>query len=254
MATAECTRRRCPLEARGLNTLPLSLSRDEKIKLVSAGYKEEDDFLGRKGGDFKGTISPFKANRIIAEINQKRIKNNEYWTREHRRRLDTVGTKVDEVEALYSSGGVKLEWAIRELFDTGFADCSVVRVSDQKKGEPDLLMTFPNGKKITVQVTASENPTKYIDSKKAGEVIAQSARFHPDGYICMGRPDFQSLAIEQADHLGVEKNFKLIPIFVLAELFVRSREGKLSHKNCAKLLLSSRGYITMSEVDKITKP
>ena len=231
------------------------LASGEGVPLVNAcEWIEEDDFLDSKGGDFKGTVNPVKANNIIAEINQKRIKNNEYWTREHRRRLDAIGMRVDEVEALYLSGGVKLEWAIRELFDAEFADCNVVRINDQRKAEPDLLMTFPNGKKITIQVTASESPTKYIDSKKAGEVIAQSARFHPDGYICIGRPDFQALAIEQADHLGVEKNFKLIPIFVLAELFVRSREGKLNNKNCAKLLLSSRGYITMSEIDKITKP
>jgi replicative superfamily II helicase len=249
---AECIRHKSPLEARGLNSVHVGLSRDERIKLIVAGYKSEDDFLNKKGGDFKGVINPAKADRIIAEINQQRVKSAEYWEREHRRRLDAVGAKGDEVAALYSANGVDLERAIRELFDTGFADCSVVRITDQKKGEPDLLMTFPDGNKLAIQVTASENPTKYIDAKKAGNVIPQSARLHPDGYICIGRPEFQILAKEQASHLGIETNFKLIPVCMLAEVFVRHREGKLNNEACAKLFMDSRGHMTLSEIDRMT--
>lgn len=251
-ALADCVSHRAPLEAKSLNSIRINLSRDEKIKLLTSGHKNEDDFLDKKGSDFKGIISPVKADRIIAEINQHRVKTSEYWGREHRRRLDLAGYRVDEVAALYAASGVELERAIRELFDTRFADCNVVRVTDQNKGEPDLLMTFAEGQKLTIQVTASESSTKYIDAKKAGNVIPQSARFHPDGYICIGRPAFQELAIEQANHLGLDINFKLLPICILAEIFVRAKEGKLNGPQAANILLNSRGLMTLQKIEEMT--
>ena len=114
-------------------------------------------------------------------------------------------------------------------------------------------MTFPDGKKLAVQVTASENPAKYIDAKKAGNVIPQSARFHPDGYICIGRPELQVLAVEQASHLGIDTNFKLIPVCMLAEVFVCNREGKLNDKSCAKFFFFFFFFFFLSEIDRVSK-
>jgi hypothetical protein len=141
-----------------------------------------------------------------------------------------------------------LERAILNLFDTGFADCTVTRITDQKQGEPDLLMTFPNGRKMAIQVTAKQNASQFIDSKKAGDVIPQSARFHPDGFMCLGRPDFQELAKEQAVHQGKDLNFKLVPIYILIELYVQSHEGKIDAAGVAQFLDATRGYITIERI------
>jgi len=213
---AECLQHRVPLECRHLNRLPVPLSRDEKIQLVKAGVKTEDDFLEKVPSDFKGVISPQKAEQIIQKTCQRRQRNHDFWHREHKQRLDVLGFRFSEVEDIYKQKGRDLEAAIERLFATNFAGCTAVRITDQRQAEPDNLLTFPNGEKMTAQTTARDDNNSFVDSKKAGDVIPQSARFHPNGFICFGRPDFQQLAQEQARHQAVEHNFKLIPIFVLA--------------------------------------
>ncbi len=251
---SECVSHRTPLNCRFLNRIHITnLSRDEKIRLFDAGYKSEDDFLDKKSSDFRGIINPEKANKIIEYINKKRTKNQKFWEGEHKRRLDALGLETARVEAIYKENGENLERAICDLFDMEFANCNIGRITDQRKGEPDLLLTFPNGEKITVQVTAKDNPTKYVDSKKAGEVISQSARFHPDGFICIGRPDFQDLAREQAEHHAMDKNFKLLPVHVLAELVVLVKEKKISKDEATDFLLNARGYLTVSGITEFCK-
>jgi hypothetical protein len=120
---------------------------------------------------------------------------------------------------------------------------------EPEQGEPDHLLVFEGGKKLTAQTTAKLDNKHFIDSKKAGDVIPQSARFAPDGYICFGRPDFQALAKEQAKYQGKQHNFKLVPIFALAELYVRYREGKLTPAQIATFLLNQRGYLDVQRID-----
>jgi len=247
---AECLQHRVPLEGRHLNHLPVPLSRDEKIQLVKAGVKTEDDFLEKVPSDFKGVISPKKAEKIIQKTCQRRQRNHEFWLREHKRRLDVIGFRFTEVEDIYKQKGRELEVAIERLFATGFAGCSAVRITDQRQAEPDHLLTFPGGEKMTAQTTAKDDNNSFIDSKKAGDVIPQSARFHPNGFICFGRPDFQQLAQEQAGHQAVEHNFKLIPIFVLAELYVGFREGKLTPEQIRHFFLNARGYLNFTALEK----
>ena len=103
---------------------------------------------------------------------------------------------------------------------------------------------------MTIQVTAKDLNTKFIDSKKSGDVVSQSARFHPDIYMCMGRPDFQQLAKEQAYHIAMDLNFKLMPIFVFVELFVRVKEGKATAEDVTGFIRDSLGYLTVSTIDK----
>lgn len=247
---ADCLQHRVPLECRHLNHLPVPLSRDEKIQLVKAGVKTEDDFLEKVPSDFKGVISPQKAEQIIQKTCQRRQRHHDFSLREHKRRLDVLGFRFTEVEDVYKQKGRDLEAAIERLFATNFAGCSVVRITDQRQAEPDHLLTFPSGEKLTAQTTAKDDNNNFVDSKKAGDVIPQSARFHPNGYICFGRPDFQQLAQEQAGHQAVEHNFKLIPIYVLAELYVRFREGKLSPDRIRAFLLNARGYLNFGALDK----
>jgi hypothetical protein len=124
------------------------------------------------------------------------------------------------------------------------------RINDQSGGEPDLLLLFKEGKRGCVQISAKEDNRHYIDSKKAGNVLPQSARFNPDVFICIGRPDFQPLAIEQGFHLGKKHNFKLIPIYILSELYVRFREGTLSKEDVTSILFNERGYVSMYRLAK----
>src|SRR5690606_22826982 len=109
------------------------------------------------------------------------------------------------------------------------------------------------GHKYTIQVTAKEDKTKYIDSKKAGDVIPQSARLEPNGYLCIGRPDFQELAIGNASYLAKQHNYKLVPLFSLIELYVRINEGELSSVDITKFLVEYKGYINISTIDKYFK-
>lgn len=246
---ADCVHHCVPISCQLLNRIRVTLSRDDKIRLFEQGYACEDDFLDKKGSDFKGIINPKKAARIIEQINQKRIKNHDFWVRDHRRRLDLIGLHTKDVDAVYETTGLDLERSVCELFNAGFTSCSVSRITDQKKGEPDLLMTFPDGRKLTVQVTAKEKTTSFIDSKKSGDVIPQSARLQPDGYICLGRPDFQDLAKEQAFHLAKKDNFKLLPMYILVELYVQAHEGKIDAESAARFLLTSRGYLTVGQIE-----
>lgn len=245
---SECVLNRVPLDCRFLNKLDVNLNRDEKIRLYDAGYKSEDDFIDKKGSDFIGLLNPTKANRIIESINQNRTKDHVFWVREHTRRLDMKGINTKYIDLLYSLKGIDLENIICDLFNLGFTQCSVIRIADQKSGEPDLLMTFPSGKKFTIQVTAKDDNTKFVDSKKAGDVIPQSAKFHPDGYICIARPDFQDLAIENASYLAKDYNYKLLPIYVLAELYVQFHENKIISEEATSFIYNSRGYLQANQI------
>lgn len=245
---SQCIQYQVPISCRFLNGIQVNINRDEKVRLVEAGYTTEDDFLDKQGSDFMGIVNPTKANQIIENIHQKRTKNNQYWERDHKRRLDAATINSAYIEAVYTASGTDLERAISDLFDTGFANCTVTRITDQRHGEPDLLMTFPDGKRMTIQVTAKQNSTEFIDSKKAGDVIPQSARFHPDGFMCLGRPDFQELAREQAIHQAQDANFKLLPIYVLVEIFVQVQEGKIDADAAAQFLFSEKGYLTIEKV------
>lgn len=240
---AECVNHCAPLSAKHLNTIDVYLFRDELIRLVKAGFKTEDDFIGMTAGDFKGIINPQKADKVIENILHKREKGHLYWEREHKRRLAAIQMNTDGIDALYNASGDALEQAICDLFEASEFDGEVVPISDKKPGEPDLLMYFSDGNKITVQITVLSGAA-FIDSRTAGDVISQSARFHPDGYICLGRPDFQHLAREQANHLAKEYNFKLMPMYGLAELWVRSKEGKMTAEAISDSLWNARGYVS----------
>ncbi|WP_158626261.1 hypothetical protein, partial [Corallococcus praedator] len=121
-------------------------------------------------------------------------------------------------------------------------------IAEQRSGEPDLLLLFESGSKYTVQITAKESNSKFVDSKKAGDVIPQSARYSPDGFICIGRPDFESLAKEQAGHLGTTFNYKQIPLYILVEIFVQTREGRLSDEQAERLIIAERGYFSFDRI------
>ena len=143
---------------------------------MKGGYQCEDDFLDAKASDLRGLIGPRKAETIITNISERRTRDHLYWMRNHRQRLDALGQDTSLLDSVYTLTGLELERALDNLFRTGFAGCTVTRLVSQKEAEPDLIMEFANGDLFAVQVTAREKD-RFVDSKKAGDVIPQSARY-----------------------------------------------------------------------------
>lgn len=250
---ADCVHSQSPLACKFLNRIPARLGREEKIRLVEHGYLSEDAFLDKKGSDFRGIINPNKANKIIEEICKKRERNILFWARDHKRRLDAISMTTQLIEDVYSKTGLDLERSICDLLNTNFADCYATRLHDQRHGEPDLLLNFAKGDIFSAQISAKQKNTDFIDSKKAGDVIPQSARLHPNGYICIGRPDFQELAIDMAFHQAQDHNFKLLPVYVLVELYVQVQEKLINKNDVSRFLCTARGYLTVSKISEFLK-
>lgn len=81
-------------------------------------------------------------------------------------------------------------------------DCETERITDQRNGEPDILLLLNSGERVVIQVTAKEDNTKFIEHSKAADVLTKSESFNPHAYICLGKPDFQDNAISHATKLG----------------------------------------------------
>jgi replicative superfamily II helicase len=247
-----CLINKSPLKCNYLNKFSILL-REDRIRLVNSGILTTDDFLDKDLASFKGIINPTKVSKIIKSINDKRERNSQFWERDHINRLERLGLDTEVVKSVYKASGIPLEHEVCRLLDLKFINCVVNRVAGQSKGEPDILMMFEDGERIAVQVTAKEDITKFIDSKKAGDVIPQSARMSPSGYICLGRPDFQELAVEQSHFLAQNFNFKLLPLYALVELYVRVKEGLLSPESTTDIVKNSRGYINITMINQLQK-
>lgn len=250
---SECIRTISPRDCRFLTNLNANLHRDDKIKLCNNQFISEEDFIDAVAEDFKNIINPAKIDRILKNLNNKREKNIKYWEKEHIRRLSKIGYNTSNIKELYTQKGINLERAIENLFKMHLSECTIERITNQQKREPDLFLYFSDGKKFTIQVTAKESATKYIDSKKSDDIIAQSSRFQPDGYICIGRPDFQDFAKEQAFYHSKRLNFKLLPIYIIAELFVQFIEKRIDERTVSSFLYEKKGYLEPKDIYEFTR-
>ena len=166
--------------------------------------------------------------------------------------LRTLGLDERLVRALYEDGDTDLELRVQDIFDAGLSGYRYERIARQRQGEPDGLLHLPEGQIIVVSVSASD---KKISSKKAEEVLGASGNYSGVvGSIVIGRPDFHELAIRRAD--GISTNilpYKLLPIPVLAEMWVRLREGRLTCNKIDDILLSHEGYLTTAHLEQYEK-
>ena len=245
---SSCLRKRAPVACRLLDELPSYVSRDERIRLVAKGIQNTEEVLGRAPSEFVGVMSASKADRILDHLFSTRNRTHDYWLRDHKRRLDKIGIQFGLIERMYSATGIDLELVIEELLNTNFVDATAQRITDQKAGEPDILLHFADGISFSIQVTAKESNSKFVDSKKAGDIIPQSVRFGVEGFICVGRPDFETLARENGGHLGAKYNYKQIPVFVLCELFVLFAEKRFDAAEITKIVREARGYIDVKRL------
>jgi predicted GNAT family acetyltransferase len=162
-------------------------------------------------------------------------------------RLRTAGEPTIVIESLYALKGTPLEQAIENLLVAPFCPLKVARIANQREGEADLRIILSDGSAGIAQVTAKDNPTDKIGIVKATAVLSQSPNLKPRVFICIGRPDFLPDAIKKAsDHVANKMNFKLIPICVLAEMYVRFRENRISAERVQNILESETGYIDFS--------
>ncbi|WP_339838615.1 DEAD/DEAH box helicase [Paenibacillus sp. FSL R7-0272] len=241
-----------PINCNHLNTLPVQLTREDKIRLVDAGYETLDDFIDKESSDFQGIINPTKVDKIIQSINSKREKNLEYWKREHIRRGDILNESTELIKELYDAQGIPFEYKLVELLGKKFLDCETERITDQRNGEPDILLLLNSGERVVIQVTAKEDNTKFIEHSKAADVLTKSESFNPHAYICLGKPDFQDNAISHATKLGKKSNFKLLTISCFVELYLRVLEEKISVENATKFIKDERGYLDIRELNRYT--
>lgn len=245
-----CISSRSTISSYFLNSVSRHLTREEKIRIVEKGIESLDYFLEEDSSCFKGILNPTKVDKIKAEINTKRERNALFWETDHIRRVEKLGLETSVIKNLYSSLGIDFEHELCSIFDKKFIECVVQRISEQKNGEPDLLMFLNSGEKYAIQVTAKENKRNFVEFRKSAEVITQSAQFNPTGYICIGKPDFQDLAIERAGDLEKLHDFKLIPLYILVELFVRVKEERITTLEATRFLRNNTGYLDIPRLNR----
>jgi len=219
------------------------LARDERNHLVDEGICTLDDVLSRTPGEIP-LIQP-KALKLIQAAEATIEDHMEKRKRFQCTRLNALGRDSTLLTKLYEKDGKELEFAIDDVLKPPFITLTCQRVTRQNEGEPDHLLHDSDGKALAIQTTAREK--KNVTMTKATTVIGQSAKYRPVGYIVIGRPDFETLAIKDAAKQSASgRNYKLLPISTLAEMFVLFHEKKLTAQNVEKILLEWQGYISIT--------
>jgi helicase len=225
------------------------LTRSALMQLLESGYDTPDKILDADISEFQGVISRKLAINLHENIEQSLKNRLETRKRNHLTRLQKIGADTAVLSALYEQTGTALEITLCDLFVPPFCNCLFERVTKQREGEPDNLLHLPDGNVIAFSVTARE--TQNVSMKKAGEIIAGAARFRPVARIVVGRPDFHELAIKNAQEIANDgTNFKILPMFVLAEMFVRVREGRLKDDAVMNILRNQLGYISIETLSE----
>lgn len=221
------------------------LSRDERNHLVSQGIKTIDDILERKPEEIP--LSHRKASRLIGACEETIEDSIERRKRLQQSRLRSLGLDTSILAKLYERTGKQLEILVDDLLKKPFVTLTCRRVTVQKEGDPDHLLYDSEERVFAIQTTAREK--KNVAMRKATSVIGQSSKYQPSGYIVIGRPDFEALAIKDADsQVAAGRNYKLIPVFVLAEAYVLVHEGKLASADVEKVLIEWKGYINLKRL------
>ncbi len=164
-------------------------------------------------------------------------------------RMAATGQSPRPIEELYTATGTVLEQVIDEILKPPFCPLTVSRITPQREGEADLKIVLSNGRHGIVGVSAKENPAEKVGMLKAGSVLQQSPELNPQVFIFFGRPDFDATAIRKASaHVAAGKNYKIIPIAVLAEMVVRYHEERLTSDRVREILEDETGYVSLDRL------
>lgn len=242
----------CTEKALFLANVGRGLHRADREVLVSAGFDSLQKIIDTSSVDIarsarvaKGRIDTLQA--AIIEM----LGDSLELERAQVARLLTTGRDIKPLEALYTAKGTALEQAIESILVMPFCPLVVSRITSQREGEADLKILLSNGMNGIAQVTARENSSERVGINKAGAVLQQSPELRPTVFIVFGRPDFLEDAIRKAAaHAEGGKNYKLIPIRVLAEMYVRFWEEKLSSDRVRQLLEDECGYIDLERIQR----
>jgi hypothetical protein len=166
-------------------------------------------------------------------------------------RLRALGVDEQIIKAVYTARDKDFELRVSDLFNQGLSSFTYERITRQRDGEPDGVLHIPDGSNLVLSITASD---KKISMKKSEEILGSGGAYTPvKGAIVIGKPDFHELAINRS--AGIASGicgYKLIPVYILAEMWVRLKEGKLEQKHIDTILASEVGYITKDVLDKYT--
>lgn len=221
------------------------LAREERNHLVNKGICTLDDILSRAPGEIPLTqpkaLTLKKAAEATIEDNMEKRKRSQST------RLSALGMDTILLAKLYEKEGTELELVIDDVLKPPFITLTCQRVTRQNDGDPDHLLHDLEGKVYAIQTTAREK--KNVAMTKAASVIGQSAKYKPDGYIVIGRPDFHRLAIDNAaDQKAAGLNYKLLPVSTLAEMLVLFHEKKFTAQDVENILLEWQGHITIGRI------
>jgi helicase len=224
------------------------LGREGISRLLAAGFTSEDQILDAPAGAFQGIIQARVAGRLREAIERRVANTLDRRKREHIRRIEAAQGDGQLVRNLYEREGEELERVVADLLRPPFYENLCERIAIQREGEPDLLL-HAGDRPLAVQITARE--AGQVKMKRAVEVVGQSARFQPSGYIVIGRPEFHALALQAArDHATAGTNFKLITIADLCEMYIRFLEDRLDAARVAQILTQERGVIDGQIIDR----
>jgi hypothetical protein len=166
--------------------------------------------------------------------------------RQQIRRLIALGHDARPIEDLYTATGTELEQVLEDLLSAPFCPLAVSRITKQRRGEADLRIVLSDGQCGIAQINAKDDPTHSVSLTKACAVLGQSPELSPRAFICIGRPDFDKDAISKArQHAANGTNYKALPVSVIAEMYVRFTEGRMSPEQVANVLENATGYVTV---------
>lgn len=223
------------------------LGREHLRQLKNKGLVKLDDILDTTIDELQNIIPKHLAIRLHEKIRQRIEDTLRRQKVGHLLRMEKLGRKTDTIKGCYELDGKSFSRAAFKLLqDVGL---NVEYLEEEKNHRPDILVHLREGS-IVIQCTARIEKN-YVGVKKAGEILSQGPRYNPIAYIVIGRPDFDTKAIQNASQIEKIQNYKMIPLNVLCEMVVRFYENKLSMNNVIDVLGTKRGYIQVDVLNNI---
>jgi hypothetical protein len=199
---------------------------------------------------FSGLLTPLQLARlrdaILADIHET-IRRKHAGQVARAEQANLVRKLIDD---LYVAKGGGLEQAVTDIFN--HLGVPAARILRQPHGEEDIRVTHADGT-VIISVTASQDDTRPVRWNKAKEILGAGAGLNPVNYVCVGRPDFESLAQRSAENIAREaghRSILLVPIPVLAEAAVRIAEGSLDSRHLVDLLAHRRGNLAVDDLSE----
>jgi helicase len=228
------------------------ISREQMLALYrnqhSIPLHHPDTILDAPDEAFAGLLTPLQLTRlrtaILADIHET-IRRKHAGQVARAEQANLVRKLIDD---LYTAKGGGLEQAVTDVFN--HFGVPAARILRQAHGEEDIRVTHAAGT-VIISVTASQDDTRAVRWNKAKEILGAGAGLNPVNYVCVGRPDFESLAQRSAENIAREtgqRSILLVPIPVLAEAAVRIAEGSLDSRHLVDLLAHHRGNLAVDDL------